>query len=1052
MNNKSLWFLGPKAENAPIFKELLNVIVTDYFHWRKNYFPEDPFLISKKEQHSFDPSYDVLCQNVDEFLAALRRNFPFYNPRYIGHMLSDITMPSLLGYFGGLLYNPNNVTTEAAPVTTEWEIDACNQILKMIGFKEPPMPPKSTQAREWSNYKKYLKEEFGWAHITSGGTIANIEALWVARCVKYLPLSIKDVVINRVPQLNIELKTPSGEIKSISQFDNFELINIKPSESIYLLSKYIESYKKFKYDNQAIDDTSLQFVSKEAMDILKDSEYSIANNMGKLLSEYPLAIFVSGTAHYSVHKAADLLGIGRKNIHFINIKPDFRIDTEDLKTEINNCIENKIAPLAVIGIAGTTEEGAIDPIHKIIDIRKEFEKNNCSFWVHVDAAWGGFAKTILQLEDEQVCRVYLNKIYRKMKGISTTKYCDSEPCLSQIKEQLDFLIKEIKIKKQAVVDASYDDDRSNDENLDTVFEEFSNELFFLEKSDTQTTLEHFLELNESKIQSFPALKKKLLRQKNSRTFNFNDFVENRKQQLRYDLKKLRPLKKVNRYYTISRRELDDITKDIKSKAYDKVIPKLRDFYFNLYDLLNDNFDSDETNRYSKKSITDEYRKEFNLTLEDRIAEYHFLLQYNLKIEEKKTFTFDIEGDDRNFVSAFLAFKYADSVTIDPHKMGYMPYPCGVIAFRNDRIRHLITQDAPYITSSKSSILIHTPPLHSTVDLSKEVYKEEDIKQRPIDAFAPFILEGSKPGAAAAALWLTLKCMSLSVSSYGMLIKDSLLSARSLYTYIKKWNEMQFKLGKAIPYEIMPISDKEPDLNLVVFAIKSRTNHSPKECTIQYMNKLAEKIYDKYTIQVEEGEKTYSYGQSFFLSKTSFNEPLYSYSSLENFFHRNNIKCSPAEYKQHGLIVLRATLMNPYLWEYKINKDFDIIRDFINDLHQTIIDLLYEGSEIQLTEVTNKNGKLILQGDNSTDDLNKQTTIHPSPNNFLATINGTALSVLKQDSSIPSAQAKVVNALTGSVVLNQQFTESLSEQITNSGVYVLHIETEGGALVGQFIVQ
>lgn len=940
MNKKSLWFLGPKAENAPIFKELLNVIVTDYFHWRKNYFPEDPFLISKSEQHSFDSSYDVLCQNVDEFLASLRRNFPFYNPRYIGHMLSDITMPSLLGYIGGLLYNPNNVTTEAAPVTTEWEIEACNQILRLIGFKEPPLPPKSTQGREWSNYKKSLKEEFGWAHITSGGTIANIEALWVARCVKYLPLSIKDVV-SQMPQLSIELKSPSGDAKSITKFDNFELINIKSGESIYLLAKYIESYKKFKYDSQPIDDATMKSVSKEAMDILNNSKYSIANNLGKLLSEYPLAIFVSGTAHYSVHKAADLLGIGRNNIHFINIRPDFRIDTDDLKNKIKDCIENRIAPLAVIGIAGTTEEGAIDPIHEIIDIRKEFEKNNYSFWIHVDAAWGGFAKTILQLEDEQVCRVYLNKIYRRIKRIDTTKYCDTMLCMNQIKEHIDFLIKEIKNKKQAVVDALYDDERSNDENIDTVFEEFSNELFFLERSDTQTTLEHFLELNESKIQRFPVLKKKLIRQKDSRTFNFNDFVENRKQQLRYDLKNLKPLKKVNRYYHIICRELDDITQDINVQEFTRVIPKLRDFYFNLYDLLNDNFDIDDITGSNKKTITDEYRKEFNLTLEDRVAEFHFLMQYNLNIKEKRTFNFEIEGDDLNFVSAYLAFKYADSVTIDPHKMGYMPYPCGVIAFRNDRIRHLITQDAPYITSSKSSILVHTPPLHSSADLSKEIYTEADIKQRPIDAFAPFILEGSKPGASAASLWLTLKCMPLSISSYGILIKNSLLSARSLYTYIKKWSEIQFKLGNSIPYEIIPLSDKEPDLNIVVFAIKSKTNHTPKESTIQYMNKLAEKVYDKYTIQVEEGEKTYSYGQSFFLSKTPFKEPLYTYSSLENFFHRNNIKCSPDEYKQNGLIVLRATLMNPYLWEYKINKNFDIIHDFMCDLHQTIINLLYE---------------------------------------------------------------------------------------------------------------
>ena len=57
-----------------------------------------------------------------------------------------------------------------------------------------------------------------------------------------------------------------------------------------------------------------------------------------------------------------------------------------------------------------------------------------------------------------------------------------------------------------------------------------------------------------------------------------------------------------------------------------------------------------------------------------------------------------------------------------------------------------------------------------------------------------------------------------------------------------------------------------------------------------------------------------------------------------------------------------------------------------------------------------------------------------------------------ETSIPSAQATVVNAQTGSIVINQQFTTSLSEQIATQGVYVLHIETAGGALVGQFIVQ
>ena len=86
------WFLGPKAENSSTFEDLLNVMVKDCFHWRKNYLPNDPLLITKSEQRVFDEENDKLYQNVHEFLAALRRNFPFYNPRYIAHMLSDITL------------------------------------------------------------------------------------------------------------------------------------------------------------------------------------------------------------------------------------------------------------------------------------------------------------------------------------------------------------------------------------------------------------------------------------------------------------------------------------------------------------------------------------------------------------------------------------------------------------------------------------------------------------------------------------------------------------------------------------------------------------------------------------------------------------------------------------------------------------------------------------------------------------------------------------------------------------------------------------------------
>ena len=109
----------------------------------------------------------------------------------------------------------------------------------------------------------------------------------------------------------------------------------------------------------------------------------------------------------------------------------------------------------------------------------------------------------------------------------------------------------------------------------------------------------------------------------------------------------------------------------------------------------------------------------------------------------------------------------------------------------------------------------------------------------------------------------------------------------------------------------------------------------------------------------------------------------------------------------------------------------------------------EEIEIQLVEVIQMTP---LPGYDPLDDPEQSEPTPTRPNDFRATINGNTLSVSKENEAIPSAQATVVNAATGGVVVHQQFTTTLSEQIATQGVYVLHIETAGGALVGQFIVQ
>ena len=109
----------------------------------------------------------------------------------------------------------------------------------------------------------------------------------------------------------------------------------------------------------------------------------------------------------------------------------------------------------------------------------------------------------------------------------------------------------------------------------------------------------------------------------------------------------------------------------------------------------------------------------------------------------------------------------------------------------------------------------------------------------------------------------------------------------------------------------------------------------------------------------------------------------------------------------------------------------------------------EEVEIQLMEVIQMTP---LPGVDPLDGNDHMGDTPTRPRDFRATINGNTLSIEKREEAIPSAQATVVNAATGGVVVHQQFTNTLSEQIATQGVYVLHIETAGGALVGQFVVQ
>ena len=97
-------------------------------------------------------------------------------------------------------------------------------------------------------------------------------------------------------------------------------------------------------------------------------------------------ILVSKRGHYSLNKCTGLLGIGNRNIVAVDVDEKNRIDLKMLEKAIKTFIKSqeKTAILAVVGIAGTTETGSVDPLLKLGDICAEYRIH-----FHVDAAWGG---------------------------------------------------------------------------------------------------------------------------------------------------------------------------------------------------------------------------------------------------------------------------------------------------------------------------------------------------------------------------------------------------------------------------------------------------------------------------------------------------------------------------------------------------------------------------------------------------------------------------------------------------------------------------------------
>lgn len=96
--------------------------------------------------------------------------------------------------------------------------------------------------------------------------------------------------------------------------------------------------------------------------------------------------YVTKESHNGYNKLAHITGIGRRALRIVSTDARLRMDIGDLEEKVNEDRSQGLAPFLVVGTAGTTATGVIDPLSEIGELcRRE------NLWFHADAAWGGAA-------------------------------------------------------------------------------------------------------------------------------------------------------------------------------------------------------------------------------------------------------------------------------------------------------------------------------------------------------------------------------------------------------------------------------------------------------------------------------------------------------------------------------------------------------------------------------------------------------------------------------------------------------------------------------------
>ena len=184
-------------------------------------------------------------------------------------------MPAVLGYIMTVLYNPNNVAFEASPITTVVELEVGRGLSKLFGYN---VDPEKTEL------------PLAWGHITADGSIANLESVWVARNLKFYPLSIRSAMKEGGPLAFIAkdfvIEPCIGPEKLFQELTVWELLNLK-SETILDIPERL--YSQYRIAPGFLDDVMQKYGIQSTGKGALEKEFDVPDPR----------YFVSNTRHYS---------------------------------------------------------------------------------------------------------------------------------------------------------------------------------------------------------------------------------------------------------------------------------------------------------------------------------------------------------------------------------------------------------------------------------------------------------------------------------------------------------------------------------------------------------------------------------------------------------------------------------------------------------------------------------------------------------------------------------------------------------------------------------